>query len=106
MRQKEIRTKKEQQNLHDELLQDLQEAVNYSKGAKVWSEEHDDDELYIKIADMDSIVHIMTGAVLESIIDVLEYYKVRYMFSIHYYMDIEDERPTFVIRVSKYIKHK
>ena len=106
MRQKEIRTKKEQQKLHDELVQDLQEAVNYSKGAKVWSEEENDDDLYIKIADMDSITHIMTGAVLESIIDVLEYYKVRYMFSIHYYMDIEDETPTFVIRVSKYIKHK
>ncbi len=104
MRQKEIRTKKEQQNLHDELLQDLQEAVNYSKDVKVWSEEKDDTDLYIKIADMDSVTHIMTGAILESVIEVLNYYKVRYKFSIHYYMDIVDEIPTFVIIVSRYIE--
>ena len=106
MRQKEIRTKEEQWNLHDELLQDLQEAVNYSKGVKVWSEGKYDDCLYIKIADMESITHIMTGAILESVIEVLKYYKERHMFSIGFYMDIVDEIPTFVISVSKYIKNK
>ena len=48
-------------------------------------------------------IRIMTGAIISSVMDVLNYYRQRYEFAIRYYIEMNEvnDTPRFVIYINK-----
>ena len=104
MKQIEIKTKKAQQKLAKELMAELKDAVECFGNYEVNMVQVD--VPHIKVMTNGQGSGILTGAAVESVMEVISWYKVRYNFSLRFYIDVEDGLPLFDIFVEKYIIEK
>lgn len=104
MKQIEIKTKKAQQKLAEELMAELTDDVECFGNYEVQMVQSD--VPHIKVKSNGKGTGILTGAAVENIMEVIAWYKVRYHFSVRFYIDVEDGLPLFDIFIEKYIIEK
>lgn len=104
MKQIEIKTKKAQQKLAEELMAELKDAVECFGNYEVKMVQAD--VPHIKVKTNGQGTGILTGAAVENVMEVISWYKVRYNFSVRFYIDVEDGMPLFDIFIEKYIIEK
>ena len=114
MKQKEVKTEQALKRLVKEFMADLTNELSFCKKIRVTKEVESDGDIYVKVLDADSTCHIMTGAVADSVFDVIRYYRRHYYMSINYHLDTtnmvtkwgEKSAPVFVICFCKYEKEE
>ena len=109
MRTIEVKTTRELKKLADEFMDEIAAVVNFSKNVIVKrNESSEKDEIRFVVYSEGTFCNIITGAVVERIMEVVNWYIMRYMFSISYYVDIINiegkDYPAFSFTVKKYVE--
>lgn len=101
MKQKEVKNKRAQRQLANELMADLKNAVDCFSSYEVEKEQGDEPHIVVRPNDLSC--GILTSAVVENVMEVLFWYRQRYEMSVRFWIDVVDYRPQFSIRIEQYI---